>query len=590
MKKRNLASRLIFLFCCTSLIPILIFCIFTYYNSSRIIEKNTEELNRVSLKQMDDNLNILIGAYEDLLYQIYTNDDMVTWIDKLNKKEDEAVTVNQMRRFVQSILNSKDFIRSVTIITENGFEVTYDQITAQSFHNAWMEEYSINKEELYDQVIKDYNMHVFPTEYATTFANNDYYLFHVAHRVVDYKNLNKQSGIVIMSLDATLLAQLCETTENSNNFIVSEDGKIISYQDKSKIGDYIPIKDYENPIDDYSEFLENEYGYKNQYIMISAYPDEKLGWNIVSASDQSRNLMLLRQQVYFTLFLGMGLFIVTIIVMLKFSREILRSVNSIVKAMGKTYEGNLEEQVSITKEMSSEIETIAVAYNEMLNKLKSSTEKEKEAIALQQDAQIKALEAQINPHFLYNTLDTINWMAIDQDAFDISNAINSLAKILRYAISESDREVTIAEEIDWLKKYIYLQQLRLKEQLVFNIEVNSELYHDKIHKLLLQPFVENAILHGFKDKKEQHILNIKIWKEEKELHITIMDNGSGISKDTLVSYQDEKEIDTKVHIGMKNALLRLKMYYGESAKLEIESEEEIGTKIHIRIPVIEKQS
>ena len=116
------------------------------------------------------------------------------------------------------------------------------------------------------------------------------------------------------------------------------------------------------------------------------------------------------------------------------------------------------------------------------------------------------MEAQINPHFLYNTLDTINWMAIDKDEFDISNAINSLATILRYAIADSSGEVFVRDEIDWLKKYIYLQQFRLKNNFTCSINVDPDVMDLRIHKLLLQPFVENSILHGFEGTKNNHVL------------------------------------------------------------------------------------
>ncbi len=139
-------------------------------------------------------------------------------------------------------------------------------------------------------------------------------------------------------------------------------------------------------------------------------------------------------------------------------------------------------------------------------KLVCALEKEKKKQRISREkAEIRALEAQINPHFLYNTLDTINWMAIDRGEFDISNAIGSLANILRYAITDSNGTVCIRDEIEWLKKYIYLQQFRLKNKFVRVIEVAPELLDVKIHKLLLQPFIENAIIHGFNGEQDEYI-------------------------------------------------------------------------------------
>ena len=117
----------------------------------------------------------------------------------------------------------------------------------------------------------------------------------------------------------------------------------------------------------------------------------------------------------------------------------------------------------------------------MMDELESSIKKEKEAYERQRNAEIAALEAQINPHFLYNTLDTINWMAIDRDEFEISNSITSLAAILRYGIDDSNAEVKIGREIEWLKQYLFLQQTRLKNAFECEINVSPEVVDWIIH-------------------------------------------------------------------------------------------------------------
>lgn len=139
-----------------------------------------------------------------------------------------------------------------------------------------------------------------------------------------------------------------------------------------------------------------------------------------------------------------------------------------------------------------------------------------------------ALEAQINPHFLYNTLDTINWMAIDNKEYEISNSIGALAHILRYGIDNSNGIVTIREECGWLKQYLFLQQTRLKSTFQCRIHVEPELFDCRIHKLLLQPFVENSILHGFDGVNRVHILTVTIAEREEKLCAEIYDNGRGI--------------------------------------------------------------
>ena len=196
------------------------------------------------------------------------------------------------------------------------------------------------------------------------------------------------------------------------------------------------------------------------------------------------------------------------------------------------------------------------------------------------------LEAQINPHFLYNTLDTINWMAIDHDAYDVSNAITSLARILRYGIEGSNQVVTVRDEMAWLRQYISLQQIRLKNSLDVKIQVPEDLMDLPIHKLLFQPFVENAILHGFEGVKRTHELAIALKRGEKTLHVTIRDNGRGMNAAQCQMLEESSvSQESKHHIGVRNALQRMRMYYGRNVQIHVESEVDMGTCITLELPI-----
>ena len=207
------------------------------------------------------------------------------------------------------------------------------------------------------------------------------------------------------------------------------------------------------------------------------------------------------------------------------------------------------------------------------------------------DIEFQALQAQINPHFLYNVLDTINWMAIDRDEYDISNAIGALATILRYAIVNSNAEVTVRDELEWLKKYVYLQQFRLKNQFTCVIDADADVMEDRIHKLLLQPFVENAIIHGFEGKQSEACLKISVKEEDQRLAVYISDNGKGMEADMVEQFNREMfgKRQTGHHIGMENAITRLHMYYGEAGEIHIVSAPGEGATICIRIPLVTEE-
>ena len=254
--------------------------------------------------------------------------------------------------------------------------------------------------------------------------------------------------------------------------------------------------------------------------------------------------------------------------------------------MNSVGDGDLLTEITIDPEDVKEVCIIANNFNKMVNNLRELVEKVKYITMRQKEAEIKALEAQINPHFLYNTLDTINWKVIQKDEYEISSMINALAKILRYAVQDSNKMVVVRDELEWVKEYILLQQSRLNSPFKFVFDVDEKVLNYKIYKLILQPFLENSIIHGFEDCNEQCILKVSIKEYRNLLKISIVDNGRGMSKRVLQKFIDEElTINTNgEHIGVNNVIGRLKMYYGNSSKFNIKSELGKGTEINIMVP------
>ncbi len=592
--KTSLQTKLICLFLVTSVIPLFVLSVYSYYNTSNTLKKNMEELTLNNLEQTGNSLEIWMESYEDLLYQIYTNDDVVKLVDKLNNGEDESVTRNQLRRILNGLINTKDYIRAITIITSENKLVTYHQLTAYTNEDSWIKNFSLGQEELYDCISADNKTHIFPTEYAVSFANEDYYLFHISHRIIDYKDLNKRNGVVIVSIDEELLKKVCLTKGEDKlsfdnfNFIVDKKGRIISYPDSTRLARAITDGGCtsQEKKEDYLKFIHSENLFEDKYTSLYVYENKDLGWDVVNAVNQKETMMGITNQQRINIAACLLCLGMVVILTLLLSRQLSGSVQKVVKSMETVSSGNLGTRVEVDKQMPLEVEFIAIQFNDMLEKLDTALKKEKEAGERQRLAEITALEAQINPHFLYNTLDTINWMAIDKDEFEISNAINTLASILRYAIKNSNATVEVREEVSWLKNYIYLQQTRLKNTFRCTMDIDAQVMECRVHKLLLQPFIENAIIHGFEGRSGENMLTIRMAKEGEYLQIMISDNGRGMEP-SFVERLNERAfhmMEENGDIGIANAFTRLFMYYGEDAHVNIRSVLEEGTEIIILIP------
>lgn len=328
-------------------------------------------------------------------------------VDRINEGEDVAGNRKMLRKMLRGLFYTKDYVKSISIITESGELVFYDQLTASTTQTSWLDSMELSEEELYEEISGDNRTHLFSTGERMVFGSNSCNLFHIGHRIIDYRDVKKQCGVVIVSIDEKLLEEVCSApTENGLNFIVDGEGRLVSCVNSDEIGSGI----FEEGADESERRAAYQLTAARTGLLgdgeLSVYlvHDEKTGWEIVRATNQNGLVQGLHQQQKILAFI------------------IFLSLLSVLP---------------------------------MMDKYKKSVEKQK-------NAEIAALEAQINPHFLYNTLDTINWMAIDRDEYEISNMIATLAQILRYGISDSNGIIRIKEETDWLKQYIFLQQTRLK--------------------------------------------------------------------------------------------------------------------------------
>ena len=583
--KKSIKTKLVSIFIVSSVIPILLVVIMSYYNISQLAKDNVESMTKANLQQAKVTLDVWLDSYKDILFQVYTDDYIVELVDKINRGEDVANNRKLLRKTLRGLFYTKDYVKSISIITDSGELIFYDLLSASTTDISWSDSISMSIDELYQKISSDNKTHLISTGEKVEFGSNTYYLFHIGHRIIDYRDVNKQCGIVMVSIDEELLRNVCSSsTEGGINFIVDDKGKVVSGLNQEKVGVqiYSPYSSEKEKESSYQKLAKETNLLEDGPLSIYTIYDEETGWTIVRATNQEKLVQNLNKQQQVLLIVTVTSLLLVVFMITSQITRMTTSIKRVVETMRKAGKGDMSVQVAPDEGRPTEIDIIAEEFNSAMEKLKIAVEK-------QNNAEIKALEAQINPHFLYNTLDTINWMAIDKDEYDISNTITALAGILRYGITNSNGIVKVREEVEWLKQYIFLQQTRLKNSFECKMDVEAELMDSYLHKLLLQPFIENAILHGFEGVSRTHILNVKISSKENGIYILIEDNGCGMPKIMVDEINDGffRKTEDKNHIGMENAITRIRMYYGECARVWLESEQGEGTKVHILIPLME---
>ena len=250
-----------------------------------------------------------------------------------------------------------------------------------------------------------------------------------------------------------------------------------------------------------------------------------------------------------------------------------------------------DTKVYLPNDTRDEIGVLYDNYNDMMahtNQLLD--EKYRMGIHLK-SAELKALQSQINPHFLYNTLDSIIWMAEGRKYEEVVLMTASLARLLRQSISNEDEVVPLAREVEYAKGYLTIQKMRYKDKLEFEIDVEPSILNIPLIKLVLQPIIENAIYHGLKYKESKGLLQVKGFMKDGNAVLQVIDNGVGMDEETLSHIYDKHKVNYHSNgVGVYNVQKRLKLYYGENYGITYESEKGVGTTATIIIPGIQEES
>lgn len=224
---------------------------------------------------------------------------------------------------------------------------------------------------------------------------------------------------------------------------------------------------------------------------------------------------------------------------------------------------------------TDEVGIIGLEFQKMVRERIALKEQVQEEEIRRQTSELELLQSQINPHFLYNTLDTLYWMAIVEDKENIAQLTRALSDVFRISLNQGMELISIREELKFIEDYLYIQNIRFDGKFMAQIQVEEQVYDWKIIKLIIQPFVENAIYHGLEPKMEPGSLQISVRVEELSLVITVEDDGVGMDAGK----------DMKKGYAMQNVMDRVRLHYGRETKVEVESRTGCGTKVRLCLPV-----
>lgn len=273
-----------------------------------------------------------------------------------------------------------------------------------------------------------------------------------------------------------------------------------------------------------------------------------------------------------------------IIILFLLSKKLTKPVRSLVDAMS-TFEKNAVDFKYSPVRGASEFNKLSSSFEHMVIQIQELMEKVKnEEIALRK-TELKALQAQINPHFLYNTLDSIQWMCEEEKTEDAITMVGALAQLFRISISKGYELIPIEKEIQHAKNYLVIQSYRYKDQFTYHFDIDEEVLPYLCNKITIQPIIENALYHGISRMVDEGEIFVAVHKVGDDIIMKIKDNGVGMSEEQVENILKKERTDSK-GIGVKNVNDRIKIYFGDDYGIVVQSELDVGTTITIKIPAV----
>lgn len=332
---------------------------------------------------------------------------------------------------------------------------------------------------------------------------------------------------------------------------------------------------------------------REQLLSGEALSDGSGGSFYVHESEDTGFFLLYRQPepvadwVMRLLYLVAGLTIVICIalcamVSMMLSRQLFKPVRELNAAMGAVEEGKLETRLAVRS--TDELGQLAGRFNRMTERLGAHLEESVRRRQELSDAQIRMMQAQLNPHFLYNTLDTVKWMGKINNVPEVATVAADLADILRSSIS-GDEFVTLGEELTTLDRYVEIQSIRFPGKFRLEKDIDEAALEVQVPKLMLQPIVENAILHGFADTGGSIVVTARL--EDTELELTVTDDGCGMSEESLRRFREGGRAGE--HLGLRNVDAILRLHYGDAYGLRFPPVSGRGTCVAISLPAVRKE-
>lgn len=547
------------------------------YTRTSVFE-NSSLYTQTIIKQMNQNIDSYIDYMENISYLVSSNEDVQTYLfgDHVGP-EVRGRILNQF----ETILDSRSDILNLGIISENGRMFIND---GREMTNPDLD---IHSQEWYMNALNGSQSSYLSSSHVQHIISGERpWVITLSRGIRDQSSgSTKKEAVFFIDLNYSAISGLCDQNIVGNQgyaFILDAEGNIVYHPQQQQLYNELQTENIGLIMESESDTILYGKGSGEKLYTISR--SEKTGWTVV---DSVRVEELLRksneaQSIY--ILVAAGLVAVALFFSKFIAKNITQPIQKLCESMEKVQEGDFSVS-DVVVDSANEIGSLTTSFNVMTHRIQDLMEQNIREQEAKRKSELKALQSQINPHFLYNTLDSIIWMAEGKKNEEVVLMTASLAKLLRQSISNEDEVVSIGQEIEYARGYLTIQKMRYKDKMEYQIDVDPSILNIPLIKLVLQPVIENAIYHGLKYKESKGFLLVRGFPKDGNAVLQVIDDGVGMDEETLEHIYEKHKVNYRSNgVGIYNVQKRLQLYYGNEYGITYESEVGKGTTATITIP------
>ena len=545
-----------------------------------------------NLVNMEAYLNSYLEEVDSIAKNVNYNYYLQDYLETVIKEEDDYVDGGigkNMRSYEMSsqafsdTLLSRADISSIMIFGKkkmllNRSMYTYQRVALDYSKLDW---YAKAVAKPQDAIITGPNRH--------SFFDTDDEMISLSREVQSYEN-GTFRGVILINLNMNKITEICNSfQEKQENFIciINDKGELVYEQQNGKERFAFDEKENRQKLNTALERMKEScfrLNYRGEKYLVTRTDMKTTGWTLVSMVPY-KSVMAETMAISGVMILAVVItLIVTLLLLNRILTGVVKPLKKLEKYMVQVNPDNMDQRMEILTD--DEIGHLSMKFNQMMDRIRNLKEQVIEEQEDKRKYELQALQAQINPHFLYNTLDSIIWMAETNDS-NIVAMTEALAKLFRISLNKGNEEISLERELEHVKNYLIIQSMRYADKFTYEISVDPGVERCRTIKLILQPIVENCIYHGIKKKRGTGKITIRAYRREQNLIIEVSDDGCGMPKEIsrkILSDEIESENISGSGIGVKNVNERIQLRFGKKYGLSYSSEEGVGTTVTYVLP------